>query len=164
MAEGSRLARHITCALIALGTVAATLIVGQIATYPNLVGWYDGLAKPPYTAPNWAFGPIWTVLYALMAFALWRVLMLPADTPGRGTALAAFFAQLTLNAAWPWMFFAANSTLRGLINIVPQLALIVVTTILFFRLDKVAAWCLVPLAAWVGYAMVLNAMFWSLNS
>ena len=163
MSESSRLTRDITCAVIALSVVAAALVVGQIATYPNITTWYDNLIKPAFTPPNLAFAPVWTLLYALMAFALWRILMLPTQTPGRAAALAAFFVQLALNAAWPWMFFAANSTLFGLINIIPQLALIVLTTVLFFQLDKVAAWCLVPLAAWVGYATLMNAMFWWLN-
>jgi translocator protein len=163
MPESSRLTRDVVCGLIALGTVAATLIVGQVATYPNLATWYASLVKPPFTPPNWVFGPIWTLLYALMAFAVWRILMLPAGLPGRSAALAAFFAQLVLNAAWPWMFFAAHSPLLGLINIVPQLALIVLAIVLFFRLDRIAAWFLVPLALWVGYATVMDVMFWWLN-
>jgi len=163
MSNRSPLSRDIGCAAIALGTVAATLIVGQIATYPHLATWYATLVKPPFTPPNWVFAPIWTLLYALMAFSVWRILILPTGTPGRGAALAAFFAQLALNAAWSWMFFAANSTLLGLINIVPQLALIVLTIVLFSRLDRIAAWILVPLALWVGYAAVLDVMFWWLN-
>jgi tryptophan-rich sensory protein len=163
MPDTPRLTRDITCAIIALATVATALVLGQIATYPHLTTWYADLVKPPFTPPNWVFGPVWTVLYALMAFALWRVLMLPTDRPGRGAALAAFFAQLALNAAWSWMFFAANNTLLGLINIVPQLVLVVVTIMLFFRLDRIAAWCLVPLAGWVGYATIMNALFWWLN-
>jgi tryptophan-rich sensory protein len=77
--------------------------------------------------------------------------------------LAAFFGQLVLNAAWSWMFFGANSTLLGLLNIVPQLVLIVVTIALFHRPDRIAAWCLVPLAAWVAYATLLNGSLWWLN-
>ncbi len=163
MPDNLRLARDIGCAVVALGTVAAALIVAQMATYPNLAAWYDQLIKPPLTPPNWVFGPVWSLLYALMAFAAWRILMLPAGTPGRRAALAAFFAQLALNAAWSWMFFAAHSTFLGLINIVPQLVLIVVTIALFFRLDKIAASCLVPLAGWVGYSAIMNAALWWLN-
>lgn len=163
MSEASGLTRDVVSGLIALGTVAATLIVGQIATYPNLETWYASLVKPPVTPPNWVFAPIWTLLYALMAFSIWRILILPIGAPGRSAGLAAFFAQLALNAAWPWMFFAANNPLLGLVNIVPQLALIVLTIVLFFRLDRIAAWFLVPLALWVGYAAVMNVMFWWLN-
>ena len=54
------------------------------------------------------------------------------------------------------MFFAANSPLLGLVNIVPQFALIVATVVVFYGLDRLAAYCLVPLTAWVAFATVLN--------
>jgi benzodiazapine receptor len=155
--------RDVGFAALALAVVAATSLLGQFATYPNIATWYAGLAKPPFNPPNWIFAPVWTSLYVLMAFAAWRILRLPSDTRGRGAALAAFFGQLVLNAAWSWMFFGANSTLLGLVNIVPQLALIVATIVLFHRLDRIAAWCLVPLACWVAYATLLNASLWWLN-
>ena len=61
------------------------------------------------------------------------------------------------------MFFGANSPLLGMINIVPQLLVILSAVVAFHRLDKVAAWCLVPLAAWVAFASVLNIAIWRLN-
>ena len=79
--------RDIAFAIFALGAVATTSILGQIATYPNLTPWYAGLNKPSFNPPNWIFAPVWTTLYALMAFALWRVLRArtrPARTAIRG--------------------------------------------------------------------------------
>lgn len=149
-------------ALIAVVAVTAASVVGQIATYPNLAPWYASLTKPSFNPPNWAFGPVWTTLYVLMAFAVWRILRLSAGSIRR-TALTLFFIQLALNAAWSWMFFAANSPLLGLINIIPQLALIVATVVAFYRLDRLASYCLVPLAAWVAFATVLNFSIWVLN-
>ena len=74
-----------------------------------------------------------------------------------------FFVSLTLNTAWPWMFFAAHSPALGLINIVPQLAVILATVMAFLRLDLVAAVALMPLAVWVAFAAILNFSIWSLN-
>jgi translocator protein len=99
-------------ALIAIDAVATAMVVGQIATYPNLAPWYASLTKPSFNPPNWIFGPIWTTLYLLMAFSVWRILRLP-DGSMRRTALTLFFIQLALNAAWSWMFFAANSAILG---------------------------------------------------
>ena len=96
-----------------------------------------------------------------MAFSVWRILRLPR-TSNRGTALALFFIQLALNAAWSWMFFAAHSPALGMVNIVPQL-IIIATIMAFYRLDKIAAWCLFPLASWVAFAEVLNLAIWRLN-
>ena len=111
--------RDIGTAAFAVLLVVAVSACGQLATYPNLAPWYAGLAKPSFNPPNWVFAPVWSALYALMAFALWRILRL-APSPARRAALALFFLQLALNAAWSWMFFAAHSPLLGLINVVPQ--------------------------------------------
>jgi benzodiazapine receptor len=150
-------------AFMAVGLVAATSIAGQIATYPNLAPWYAGLAKPVFNPPNWVFGPVWTALYALMAFSVWRILLLPPEIAGRRVALGLFLVQLAMNAAWSWMFFGARSVALGLINIVPQLIVILATIVSFQRLDRLAAWCLIPLAALVGFASVLNFALWRLN-
>ena len=148
--------------LLALALVAAASILGQIATTPNLVPWYAGLAKPSFNPPNWIFGPVWSALYLLMAIALWRILRLPRSL-GRRTALALFFVQLTLNVGWSWMFFAAHSPLLGLVNIVPQLLAVIATAIACGHIDRIAGWCLAPLAGWVGFATLLNASIWWLN-
>lgn len=152
-----------TSAAFALALVVAVSVLGQIATYPNLTPWYASLIKPSFNLPNWVFGPVWTALYLLMAFALWRVLRLPTRTAQRKTALTYFIAQLALNAAWSWLFFWAHSPLLGLIDIVPQLALIAASVVSFARVDKIAAWCLLPLLAWVSYASLLNVAIWWLN-
>ena len=150
-------------ATLAIVSVVAASLVGQVAT-ANLNSWLASLIKPWFAPPNWIFGPVWTVLYILMAFAVWHILRLPRGTKHRSAALAAFFSQLGLNALWPWMFFGANSTGLGLFNIIPQLAIILLSVWLFFQLDRLAGWCLVPLGLWVGYAAILNGAYWWLNA
>jgi len=98
-----------------------------------------------------------------MAFAVWRIMRLTQASAERRWALGLFFAQLALNAAWSWMFFAAHNPLLGLINIVPQILLILATIATFYQLDKFAACCIVPLAGWVCFAAVLNFEIWKLN-
>jgi tryptophan-rich sensory protein len=165
MLENPRsLKRDLLYAVVAVASVVGASIVGQLATYPNLEPWYAGLNKPMFNPPSWVFAPAWTGLYLLMAFAVWRVLRLRVLRSGRREALIVFFTQLLLNAAWPWMFFGANSPLLGLINIVPQLVAILWALGLFLRLDRIAGWCLVPLAAWVVYATALNFSIWRLNT
>jgi tryptophan-rich sensory protein len=154
--------RDIRIALVPFGAVVAASLLGQLATFPNLAPWYAGLIKPSFNPPSWVFGPVWTTLYLLMAFAAWRVMRMP-PSPARRNALLLFWTQLALNVAWSWMFFAAHSPLFGLINIVPQLALVIATSIAFMRFDRLAGLALVPLVAWVGYATTLNAALWWLN-
>ena len=159
------LKRDTAFAVLALGVVAATSILGQIATYPNLAPWYAGLVKPSFNPPNWIFAPVWTTLYALMAFALWRILRVRMPSGmHRRYMVGLFFLLLALNAAWSWMFFWAHSPLLGLINIVPQLGVVIATVVSFARVDRLAAFCLLPLAAWVVFAGVLNTAIWLLNN
>lgn len=155
--------RNALFAGLALALVSATSIVGQIATYPNLSPWYASLSKPGFNPPNWIFAPVWTTLYALMAFAFWRVLRASEPTKTRRRAIVLFLILLALNAAWSWMFFWAHNPFLGLANIVPQLALIVLVIVVFGRLDRLAAISLIPLAAWVAFAAVLNVAIWRLN-
>ncbi len=147
-------------ALAVLAVLAAS-VAGQFATSDNL-GWYARLLKPSFNPPNGIFTPVWCILYLLMAFAVWRVVRLPA-TPTRSVALTLFFLQLALNAAWPWMFFAEHSPMLGLVNVIPQFLIVVAAMIAFLRLDWMAGLALVPLAAWVGFAAALNAAIWQLN-
>ena len=75
-----------------------------------------------------------------------------------------FYIQLVLNALWAWLFFGLNNPLAGLLNIVPQLVIVLTTIASFHRLDRVAALCLVPLAAWMAFASVLNFAIFRLYS
>jgi tryptophan-rich sensory protein len=149
-------------AIVAVVPVVTASLLGQWATYPNLASWYAHLAKPSFNPPNWLFAPVWTTLYVLMAYAVWRILQLPKGFQ-RNIALALFFAQLVLNAAWSWMFFYLHSPLAGLLNILPQWLVILAMIDRFRRLDVAAALCLTPLALWVAFAALLNFEIWRLN-
>lgn len=164
MRPTTSLRRDAALAVFSLGAVAATSIVGQIATFPNIVPWYAGLVKPSFNPPNWVFAPVWTTLYALMAFALWRILR-EASAAGsrRRSAVILFLVLLVLNAAWSWMFFWAHSPLLGLLNVLPQLVVAVATATRFAQIDRIAALCLLPLIVWVAFAGVLNTAIWMLN-
>ena len=147
---------------IAIIAVMATLLSGQLATTPALP-WYETLAKPSFNPSTWVFAEVWATLYALMAYSLFRVLRMREQSQERTRAIILFFVMLALNAAWSWMFFGARSPLLGLINIVLQLAITLVTLAAFWKLNKIAALCLVPLAGWVAFAVVLNFAIWGLN-
>lgn len=149
--------------LIAVLPVVAAGLLGSFATTPNIPTWYASLVRPGFTPPNWLFAPVWTILYAMMAFAAWRILSLPAGAPGRRGALAAFFVQLALNALWSFAFFAAHSPAAGLVVILALVAAILETIRRFRPLDGIAAGLLVPYLAWVAYATALNVAIWWLN-
>lgn len=156
--------RHwITTAVMAVVPVAAASLLGNLATAPNIAGWYAQLAKPSFNPPNWIFAPVWTLLYVMMAYAFFRILRKPKATPLRASAIAAFLIQMALNAAWSWAFFAMHSPAFGFAVIVALWVAIAATLVLFRRIDGVAGALLIPYLAWVSFAMLLNAEIWRLN-
>jgi benzodiazapine receptor len=133
---------------------------GGAVTATSVGDWYPTLAKPAFNPPDWVFGPVWTVLYAMIALAGWRVWRLRG---AREPALLAWALQLGLNLSWSFVFFGARLIGAALIEIVVLLVAIGVTARLFWRIDRGAALLLAPYAAWVGYATLLNAALWRLN-
>jgi tryptophan-rich sensory protein len=136
--------------------------VGARWTAGEIGGWYRTLARPAIAPPNWVFGPVWTLLYGLMAFAAWRVWLAP-PSPARSWALGFFLGQLALNLAWTWIFFRRHAIGGALAEIAVLWVAIATTIVAFSRLEPAAAWLMAPYLAWVTFACALNATFWRLN-
>lgn len=124
--------------------------------------WYDRLAKPEWTPPSWLFGPVWTILYAMMGVAAWLVWR-EAGLAGAKVALGLFIAQLILNGAWSWLFFGLHRPDLALAEILVLWLLILATTGAFWRVRALAGILLLPYLAWVTFAAGLNFEIWRLN-
>jgi tryptophan-rich sensory protein len=132
------------------------LVLGLVTTPGE---WYAGLAKPSFNPPAWLFGPVWTVLYIVIAIAGWRVWQRDRS----GWPMRDWGAQLALNFLWTPLFFAAHQVGLALVVILLMLAAILAFIATAWRLDRVAAWLFVPYAAWVAFASLLNGSIWMLN-
>lgn len=142
--------------LFLLLVVAGGLLIGWL-TAPNQ--WYAKLQKPSFNPPNWLFGPVWTILYVLIAIAGWRVWR---QEPS-GLAMKSWWTQLALNFAWSPVFFGAHRIGVALGVIVLLLATILAFIISAWPREPLAAWLFAPYAAWVAFASVLNASILELN-
>ena len=139
-----------------LGLVAIVATTGAMFQ-PG--AWYAALIKPAFTPPGWLFGPVWTVIYILIAIAGWLVWR----AEGVGALLVLWGAQLVLNMAWSWIMFERHEIGLALIDIV--LLWLVIATFIGF------AWPLYPIPAalfgvylaWVSFATALNFRIWQLN-
>jgi tryptophan-rich sensory protein len=131
-------------------------------TASEIPTWYRTLTRPAIAPPNWVFAPVWTLLYALMAIAAWRVWE-SAPSSLRTWGLVLFLLQLALNFAWTFLFFRQHAMGAALAEVVLLWAAIGVTTLAFGRVAPVAAWLMAPYWAWVSFATVLNAAFWRAN-
>ncbi len=136
--------------------------LGAIATGRSVGTWYQTLAKPGFTPPDWVFAPVWSVLYTMMAVALWLVWR-RRGLAGAKAAVALFLVQLALNVGWTWLFFGYRRLGWATVEIVLLLLAIGATIRAFYRIDRIAAALLLPYAAWVAYAALLTASLWRLN-
>ncbi len=125
--------------------------------------WYASLQKPSWNPPGWVFGPVWSLLYTMMAVSVWQIWRRGGFTQHRWP-LSVFIVQLIFNALWTPLFFGLHQPLWALIDIVLLWMAIVATSVLFWRVHKLAAILLVPYLAWVSFATVLNITLWQMNS
>jgi tryptophan-rich sensory protein len=108
---------------------------GAIVTGGSVNEWYPALAKPSWNPPSWVFGPVWTLLYLMMAFSAWLVWR-KRGFKGGGRALGIFAFQLLLNAAWSPLFFGLRNPLAGLVDIIPLWAAIMATIVSFWKISR----------------------------
>ncbi|MDI6644309.1 MAG: tryptophan-rich sensory protein [Methanobacteriaceae archaeon] len=149
--------------IAALGLTLITGFIGSLATAEPLTTWYVTLNKPYWTPPNWAFGPIWTILYILIgiaAYLVWREGLKRKDVK---IALSVFALQLILNLLWSVIFFGFKSIYGGLIEIIILWITILINLILFYRISKWAGILFIPYLAWVTIASFLNYSIYILN-
>ncbi len=123
---------------------------------------YRELAHPPWAPPGWLFGPVWSLLYLLMAVAAWLVWREQGFRRAR-TALSLFLLQLAANALWTWLFFVWHQGAFALLEILVLWALILTTILAFWRIRPWAGALLLPYLAWVTFASALTWSVWKGN-
>lgn len=149
-------------ALVAwLALCYAAAAVGAVASL-NSAGIYSVLDRPPWAPPAAVFGPVWTVLYALMGLAAWLVWRARGWTRAMGPLLL-FVAQLALNALWTWLFFAWQQGALAFADIALLWLLLVATVVVFWRIRRIAGVLLLPYLAWVSFACALSWSIWQRN-
>jgi benzodiazapine receptor len=141
---------------LGIGALGASVVDASVDS------WYADLTKPFFTPPNAVFGPVWTVLYVLMAVAAWRVWR-AGDRDTRRGPLTLFALQLALNLGWTVVFFGLQKIGAAVATIVVLDVGVVVTTLAFRTIDRLAAFLMLPYLAWVVFATVLNIAIWRLN-
>ena len=153
--------RHV---LGVIGWCAVSFVAAAVGARASVQAarFYSQLAQPTWAPQSWVFGPVWTLLYAMMAAAAWLVWRRDGFRGAR-TALGLFLAQLAANALWSWLFFAWHLGGAAFSDIVALWLLIVATLIAFWRHSKPAAALLLPYLLWVSFALALNYSVWHLN-
>lgn len=148
-------------------SIAIPLAIGFLGSYftrPEIDTWYQTIEKPSWQPPNWVFGPVWTTLYIMMGIAFF--LVWKDESRGRNRKLAMIFwsMQLVLNFFWSWIFFNQHELGLALAEIIVLWIFIFITIILFGKINKIAAWLMVPYISWVSFASLLTYTIYTLNS
>lgn len=144
-----------------IGVTAAAAAVGGAASVQS-PAFYAQLARPSWAPPAAIFGPVWTLLYLLMAVAAFLVWRERGRLGTRG-ALALYVVQLALNAVWTWLFFAWRNGALAFADIIVLLAFIVATVVAFWRIRPLAGALLLPYLAWTTFATALTWTIWRAN-
>ena len=145
-----------------IAIVFAAALAGSLAMNLSDPSWYASLHKPAWNPPAWLFGPVWSILYLLMAVSAWLVWR-QRGRPQCRPAITIFAVQLLLNAAWTSLFFALQSPAAAMADISLLWLAILATIGAFLRIRPLAALLLLPYLLWVSFACMLNLAIWRLN-
>jgi translocator protein len=121
------------------------------------------LVKPDFSPPSWIFPLVWTLLYFLMAVAIYRILIWGSYGKRVNKAVLYFIIQLLLNYLWSIIFFRFQLYGFAFLELLLMLFYIIRTTLEFAKIDRGAAWLMIPYILWVGFAGLLNYFIWMLN-
>lgn len=148
----------IVCIIIplAVGGLAALLTTGSMKDF-------EALNKPPLSPPGWLFPVVWTILYTLMGVASYLVLETPTSPGAKRGALKVYFIQLAFNFFWSIIFFALGAYEIAFAWLLILLALIIITTVRFLRINRLAGILMLPYILWVNFAGYLNLAISYLN-
>lgn len=138
--------------------------VGALFTTPKIGTWYATLNQPSWNPPAGVFGPVWTTLYALMGASLWLLWGSKASAIKKRIAIYLFWTQLAVNVLWSVVFFGLESPGWAVAVILVLLSLITTYIVEMWSISRWAAYLMLPYAAWVTFATVLNATVWLLNN
>lgn len=142
--------------LTALVLPQLTGLIGSLFTFSAINDWYQFLAKPSFSPPNWLFGPVWIALYLMMGIAwylAWK----------RGAPAKLFLIHLVFNCLWSIIFFGLKSPGLAFMEILVLWGLIVVVMVQFYHFNKLSTWLLLPYLLWVSFASFLNLSIYLLN-
>jgi translocator protein len=149
--------------IISLLIPLAVGFVSGLFTRNSVDTWFTTINKPWFNPPSWVFGPVWTLLYLLMGVAMWLVWKHKGDETQKKRALYLYAVQLVFNFFWSIIFFHFHEPGWAFAEIMALWVLILLTIFAFAKVNKTAAWLLVPYISWVSFAAILNYTIWRMN-
>ena len=150
--------RYLSLGFFLLLVVAASAYGGTF----EAGAWYQVLNKPEWTPPPWLFGPVWAVLYVLIAVAAWQVWL--SGRSIRVGALTWWLLVLLMNVAWSWLMFELHRPGWAFMLLVLIVAVAIMCARAFFLVKRQAGTLMIPLVLWLAFATYLNYAIWTMNA
>ena len=150
--------KFVSLFLFLITTFSASFI-GGITTFKFKEPWYSILVKPSFNPPDWVFGPVWTILYILMAIAIWNVWIKSKNI----NLVYLYFIHLFFNTTWSVVFFGFNQIELALINLIVLILFIVILFRKYKVISKLSAYLMIPYFLWCCFAFLLNLNLMMLN-
>ena len=149
-------------AAVAASAAVVVAVAGGLATRPD--AWYRRLRVPAWKPPDWAFGPVWAVIFTLTATAGVLAWNADPDPAARGVLAAAYAVNGLLNIAWSVLFFRFRRPDWALAEVAALWLSIAVLMLVTGRVSLGAGLMNLPYLAWVSVAACLNLRIVRLNA
>lgn len=124
---------------------------------------YQTLIKPTWSPPSWVFGPVWTVLYVLIAVSFGKVFLMAAEKEIPLMVALPFALNLVFNFSYTWLQFGLRNYTLASIDILLILATLVWALIAIYPYVSWVSFINVPYLLWVSFATVLQLTITYLN-
>ncbi len=147
-----------------IAAIAWAVILGGAGGLLTTIGpWYRNLAKPSWQPPDWLFGPAWTLILGLAAWAAVLAWDGAGDDGARMTIIALFAVNFVCHLLWSPLFFTARRPDWALFEVVFLWSSVLALCILLRPYSVLASWLIVPYLVWVSFAALLNMQIVRLN-
>lgn len=144
--------------------IAIPLLVGGLSALLTMSSMenFEALNKPPLSPPGWLFPVVWSVLFILMGIASYLVIV-NGKSDDKKISITVYGIQLAFNFFWSLIFFNLEAYLFAFIWLTVLWVLIIINTVLFYKISKPAGILLLPYLLWVTFAGYLNLAIYFLN-
>ena len=148
---------------VGAAALAACAVAGLGAAMTDLGPWYQGLRKPAWQPPDWLFGPVWTLIFALAALAFVAAWRAAPDGRIRTWIVLLFAVNGFFNVLWSAFFFRLHRPDWALVEVGLLWLSILLMIVTLARVSKTASRLLIPYIVWVTFAALLNLAVVRLN-
>jgi tryptophan-rich sensory protein len=129
----------------------------------NTYNWYSQLIKPTWSPPSWIFGPVWSVLYVLIAISFSKVLLLLWEKKISFIIVLPFILNLIFNFSFTYFQFGLKSNILAAVDILLVLSTLIWAMVAIFPYSRLVTYMQIPYLAWVSFATILQLTITFLN-